>query len=151
MRPRCRGGGRSRTNSRRGTRPSYAPYWTAWTATFRFASGSAGAAGEGAPFVLVKLTDSEGETGWGEGRPMPQWSYETLETATTTIRTYLAPALLGLPVTDRWEMHFRMQRAIGRGPSTGQPVAKAAVDMAVHDLCARAAGLPLRCHPGGSR
>ena len=58
------------------------------TATFHFASGSAGAAGEGAPFVLVKVTDSEGETGWGEGRPMPHWSYETLETATTTIRTY---------------------------------------------------------------
>jgi muconate cycloisomerase len=120
------------------------------TATFRFASGSAGAAGEGAPFVLVKVTDSEGQTGWGEGRPMPQWSYETLETATTTIRTYLAPALLGLPVSDRWEMHRTMQRAIGRGPSTGQPVAKAAVDIAAHDLCARAAGLPLRCYLGGS-
>jgi muconate cycloisomerase len=29
------------------------------------------------------------------------------------------------------------------------PVAKAIVDMAVHDLCARAAGLPLRCLLGG--
>jgi hypothetical protein len=32
-----------------------------------------------------------------------------------------------------------MQQAIGRGPSIGQPVAKAALDMAVHDLCAWAA------------
>lgn len=118
--------------------------------TFRFASGSAGRAGESAPFVLVKLTDSAGEVGWGEGRPMPQWSYETLETVTTTIRVYLAPAILGLPVTDRWGLHQAMHRAIGRGPSTGQPVAKAALDMAIHDLCARGAGLPLRCFLGGS-
>lgn len=118
--------------------------------TFRFASGSAGMAGETVPFVFVKLTDSVGEVGWGEGRPMPQWSYETVETVTTTIRTYLAPAILGLPVTDRWELHQRMQRAIGRGPSTGQPVAKAALDMAVHDLCARAAGVSLRSFLGGS-
>lgn len=118
--------------------------------TFRFASGNAGLAGEAAPFVFVKLTDSAGEIGWGEGRPMPQWSYETVETVTTTIRNYLAPALIGLPVTDRWGLHQRMQRVIGRGPSTGQPVARAALDMALHDLCARSAGLPLRCLLGGS-
>lgn len=118
--------------------------------TFRFASGSAGMAGERAPLVFVKVTDSAGEVGWGEGRPMPQWSYETVETVTTTLRAYLAPAICGLPVTDRWELHQRMQRAIGRGPSTGQPVAKAALDMALHDLCARVAGLPLRCFLGGS-
>jgi len=34
--------------------------------------------------------------------------------------------------------------------STGQPIAKAALDMAVHDLNARAVGLPLRCYLGGS-
>src|SRR5438045_7217273 len=98
--------------------------------TFLFASGSAGKAGESAAFVLVRVTDSEGEIGWGEGRPMPQWSYETQETVTTTLRTYLAPAVLGLQVTDHWGLHQRMQRAIGRGPSTGQPIARAALDMA---------------------
>jgi L-alanine-DL-glutamate epimerase-like enolase superfamily enzyme len=120
------------------------------TGTFRFASGSAGQAGETAPFVLVKLTDSEGETGWGEGRPMPQWSYETLESVTTTIRNYLAPAILGQEIMDRRGLHRRMHSAIGRGPSTGFPIAKAAVDMAVHDLCSRSAGLPLRAFLGGS-
>ncbi|HTD19724.1 MAG TPA: hypothetical protein VK667_09370, partial [Ktedonobacteraceae bacterium] len=99
------------------------------TNTFRFASGSAGKAGDTAPFVLVKLTDNEGEVGWGEGRPMPQWSYETAESITTTIRHYLAPAILGQEITDRWGLHRRMQSAIGRGPSTGFPIAKAAVDM----------------------
>jgi L-alanine-DL-glutamate epimerase-like enolase superfamily enzyme len=120
------------------------------TTTFRFASGSAGKAGDTAPFVLVKLTDNEGEVGWGEGRPMPQWSYETAESITTTIRHYLAPAILGQEITDRWGLHRRMHSAIGRGPSTGFPIAKAAVDMAVHDVCARSAGQPLRNYLGGS-
>jgi muconate cycloisomerase len=120
------------------------------TNTFRFSSGSAGKAGDTAPFVLVKLTDNEGEVGWGEGRPMPQWSYETAETITTTIHKYLAPALIGHEITDRWGLHKRMHSIIGRGPSTGMPIAKAAVDMALHDLCARSAGQPLRAYLGGS-
>jgi muconate cycloisomerase len=120
------------------------------TQTFRFSSGSAGTAGGSAPIVLVKLTDSEGEVGWGEGRPMPQWAYETIDSATTALRTYLGPAILGQEVTDRWGLHQRMHHAIGRGPSTGMPIAKAALDMAVHDLCARRVGLPLRSYLGGS-
>jgi muconate cycloisomerase len=120
------------------------------THTFRFSSGTAGQAGDTAPFVLVKLTDSEGETGWGEGRPMPQWSYETLESVTSTLRQYLAPAILGQEITDRWGLHQRMYSAIGCGPSTGMPIARAALDMALHDLCARSVGLPLRSYLGGS-
>lgn len=119
------------------------------TATFQFASSSAGAAGGTAAHVFVKITDSAGATGWGEGRPLPQWSYETPETVASTIHDYLAPAIRGLPATDRWGLHRAMHGAIGRGPSTGQPIAKAAVDMAVHDLCARAAGLSLRRFLGG--
>lgn len=116
---------------------------------FTFASGSAGAAGGTAPHVFVRITDSEGAVGWGEGRPVPQWSYETLETVATTIRRHLAPAIVGLPITDRWGLHRRLHAAIGRGPSTGQPIAKAAIDLALHDLGARLAGLPLRAYLGG--
>ncbi|GLV59165.1 dipeptide epimerase [Dictyobacter sp. S3.2.2.5] len=119
------------------------------TQTFRFSSGSAGAAGGTASIALVKVTDSAGNVGWGEGRPMPQWSYETIASVTSTIRDYLGPAILGLDITDRWGLHQRMQGAIGRGPSTGMPVARAALDMAAHDLCARNAGLPLRSYLGG--
>jgi muconate cycloisomerase len=118
--------------------------------TFQFASGSAGTAGGTAPHVFVRVTDSQGETGWGEGRPHAAWAYETLESVTTTIRGYLAPAVLGLPVSDRWGLHQRLHGAIGRGPSIGQPIAKAAVDMALHDLCARASGLSLRSFLGGN-
>jgi muconate cycloisomerase len=58
--------------------------------------------------------------------------------------------VIGHPVADRWGLNRRMHAAIGRGPSTGQPVAKAALDMALHDLCARAAGVPLRGYLGGA-
>jgi L-alanine-DL-glutamate epimerase-like enolase superfamily enzyme len=93
---------------------------------------------------------ADGHVGWGEGRPSPGWAYETLETVTATIERHLAPAVAGLPVTDRHGLHERMDAAIGRGPSTGAPVAKAALDIAVHDACAAAAGLTLRGLLGGA-
>ena len=80
---------------------------------------------------------------------MPSWSYETLETITMTVRHQLAPAIMGMPITDRRGIQQRMHQAIGRGPSTGQPIAKAAVDIAAHDLCAQAAGMTLRSFLGG--
>lgn len=120
------------------------------TRTFTFASGTAGAAGEAAPFVFVKLTDNEGEVGWGAVRPMPSWSYETLPSLVTTIRDFFAPMLVGMPITDVHGLQQRLHRVIGRGPSTGQPNAKAAVDMAVYDLASRAAGMTLRSFLGGS-
>lgn len=120
------------------------------TASFSFASGSAGKKGGTAPHVFVKLTDSQGGVGWGEARPVPQWSYETQESVVSTIAKHLAPAVTGLPLSDRFELHRRMHAAVGRGPSTGQPIAKAAVDIAVHDAAARAAGQSLRTFLGGS-
>jgi muconate cycloisomerase len=57
---------------------------------------------------------------------------------------------VGLPIADRWDLHRRLHGALGRGPSTGQPIARAALDTALHDLCARAAGLTLRSFLGGA-
>ena len=120
------------------------------TKTFTFATGTAGAAGQMAPFVFVKLTDSEGEVGWGAVRPMPSWSYETLESLVSTLRGYFAPVLIGMQISDVQGLHQRLHQTIGRGPSTGQPNAKAALDMAMYDLCARAAGMSLRTFLGGT-
>jgi L-alanine-DL-glutamate epimerase-like enolase superfamily enzyme len=119
------------------------------TRAFTFSSGTAGKAGGTAALVLVKVTDSEGEIGWGEGRPMPQWSYETIESAVSTLRRYLNACAVGHSIWDRAGLHRRMFAAVGRGPSTGQPIAKAALDLALHDLGARAAGVPLRSYLGG--
>src|ERR1700761_7166718 len=119
--------------------------------TFTFATGSAGGAGDEAILIYVKITDDDGVIGWGECRPMRQWSYETPESAVTTLRRYLAPAVIGHDLADRAGLHARMNAAIGRGPSTGQPIAKSALDMAVHDLAAKRAGLTLREYLGGAR
>jgi muconate cycloisomerase len=81
---------------------------------------------------------------------MPSWSYETLESLLGTLRHHFAPALKGMPISDFYGLHQRLYQIIGRGPSTCQPNAKAAVDMALYDLCARAAGMSLRAFLGGS-
>ncbi len=120
------------------------------TRPFKFASGSAGVPGEKARLILVRLTDSDGAHGWGEGRPHPSWSYETPEAVVSTIHGHLGPAVMGLEVWDRRGFQARMHGAVGRGPSTGMPVAKAALDLALHDLCARRAGVPLRAFLGGN-
>jgi L-alanine-DL-glutamate epimerase-like enolase superfamily enzyme len=119
--------------------------------TFTFASGSAGGAGDEAILIYVKILDDDGIVGWGECRPIRQWSYETPESAVTTIRRYLAPAVIGHDVSDRAGLHAKMNAAIGRGTSTGQPIAKSALDLAIHDLAAKRAGLPLREFLGGTR
>lgn len=120
------------------------------TKTFTFASGTAGAAGSSVTVPFVKVTDSDGNVGWGEGRPSPSWNYETADSILSTIRDYLGPAVLGLQPSDRWGLHHRMRSVIGLGPSTGMPVAKAALDIALHDAAARAAGLTLRAFLGGA-
>ncbi len=126
------------------------PVYLPMIRSFAFASGSAGKAGGKAPHIFLKLTDSEGGVGWGEGRPVAGWSPETLETVSSVLRNNLAPGVIGLPVTDRWGVHRAMQRILGRGPSMGHPIARAALDMALHDLLAKRAGLPLRAFLGGS-
>ena len=120
------------------------------TRTFNFASGSAGAAGEKALVPFVKITDDEDNYGWSDARPTPSWNYETADSIMSTLTKYLAPAVIGTPVHDRWALHDRMRRVIGTGPSTGMPLAKSALDVAVHDLAARAAGLTVRSYLGGS-
>ena len=68
--------------------------------TFTFASGSAGGAGDEAILIYVRIADDDGAVGWGECRPMRQWSYETPESAVSTIRRYLAPAIIGHDAAD---------------------------------------------------
>ncbi|RJP21977.1 MAG: hypothetical protein C4527_22670 [Candidatus Omnitrophota bacterium] len=97
----------------------------------------------GRPAVLVKITTDDGTVGWGESVPVPKWSDETLESATSTIRTYLTPALLGRDPFDIAGAHEAMNRAISPAFSTGMPLCKAGVDMALHDLCCRFLKIPL--------
>jgi len=106
---------------------------------FKFFEGPDGKPG-GRPAVLVKITAEGGAVGWGQSVPSPRWSYETLETATTTIRRHLAPVLIGRDAFDVDGLHAAMNLAIAPSFSTGQPIAKAGVDLALFDLTGRILG-----------
>jgi L-alanine-DL-glutamate epimerase-like enolase superfamily enzyme len=93
--------------------------------------------------VFVKVTCEGGATGWGQSVPLPTWSYETLESVTSTLRLYLAPALIGRNPTDIEQAHRLMDRAIAASFSTGMPIAKAGLDLALHDLTGKLAGKSL--------
>jgi L-alanine-DL-glutamate epimerase-like enolase superfamily enzyme len=89
------------------------------------------------PAVLVRVTAEDGTSGWGQSVPMPTWSYETPESALHTIRNYLAPAIVGTSPFDLAGVHAKMNKAISPSFSTGMPIAKAGIDLAVHDLAGR--------------
>lgn len=87
--------------------------------------------------VLVKITADDGTVGWGESAQSHTWSYETLESVLSTIRLYLTPVLEGIDALDIMGAHNAMDRIIRPGFSTGMPICKAGVDMALHDLYCR--------------
>src|ERR1035438_7792842 len=92
------------------------------------------------PTVFVKVTCEDGTYGWGQSVPLPTWSYETLESATSALRNYLGPALIGQSPADLEGAHRILDKTIAPSFSTGMPIAKAGLDLALHDLAGRFAG-----------
>jgi muconate cycloisomerase len=91
--------------------------------------------------VLVKVTASDGTVGWGEATPTPAWTYETAESIVSTIERYLAPVTIGRLVWDVDGLTRLYDRVINRGVTIGAPLAKSAVDVALHDLIGRSLGV----------
>lgn len=109
---------------------------------FKFFEDPAGTL-TGRASAIVRITAEDGTVGWGESIPIPKWSYETLETVTTTLRNYLAPQLIGHNVFDIAGAHRVMDQNIAPSFATGQPMAKAGIDIALHDLAGKISGLSL--------
>jgi len=105
------------------------------TGYFKFFTGPHGSAGRAA--VIVKITADNGAVGWGQSLPIAKWSYETLETATIVLREYFAPVLIGRDPTDISGAHTAMSQAVAPGFSTGMPISRAGIDLALHDLCGK--------------
>ncbi|MCW5551662.1 MAG: mandelate racemase [Verrucomicrobiae bacterium] len=103
---------------------------------FKFFEGPSGRS-LGRPTVVVKMTADNGAVGWGQSVPSHRWSYETHETVQATIEHYLAPELIGLDPFDADAIHAAMNRIIAPSFSTGQPICKAGVDLALFDLTGR--------------
>ncbi len=92
------------------------------------------------PAVFVKVTCEDGTFGWGQSVPIHTWSYETLESATHSLREYLAPVLIGKNPFDLAGAHSAMNKAIAPSFSTGMPIAKAGLDIALHDVIGKLTG-----------
>lgn len=94
------------------------------------------------PSVLVRLTDENGVEGWGQAVPVPSWTYETVEGVLSTLEFYLAELLIGRDPADFAGLHAAMNAAIRPAFSVGQPLCKAALDLACHDLAGKQRGVP---------
>jgi len=102
------------------------------TGYFKFFTGPHGSSGRAA--VLIKITADDGTVGWGESIPIAKWSYETLETATIVLRDYYTPALVGRDPTDIDGALAAMDLEVAPGFSTGMPITRSGVDLALYDL-----------------
>lgn len=106
---------------------------------------------EGKRLALVKITDQDGHVGWGEAGPSRRWSAETLESCVSSIRQYLAPAVIGHDLFDIAGLHARMNQELAVGLDPGQPIAKCAIDLAVHDLIGKRLGITVQSWLGAKR
>ncbi len=111
------------------------------TGYFKFFTGSHGSAGRAA--VIIKITADDGTVGWGQSVPIAKWSYETLETATIVLRDYFGPVLIGQDPTDIQGAHYKMNQTIAPGFTTGMPISRAGIDLALHDLTGKLSGKSL--------
>ena len=111
------------------------------TGYFKFFTGPHGSKGRAA--VIVKVTADDGTVGWGQAVPIAKWSYETLETSALTLKEYFAPALIGHDPTDIQGAHAEMDQALAPGFTTGMPISRAGIDLALHDLTGKLKGKSL--------
>jgi len=87
--------------------------------------------------VILRIETDNGLVGWGEAASAPLMTGETLESIVAAIN-FLAPALQGRAAAD-----IEGARAAMHGRMYGNHSAKAAIDIALHDLAGRAAGKPV--------
>jgi L-alanine-DL-glutamate epimerase-like enolase superfamily enzyme len=109
-----------------------------WQGYWKFLEGS-----PGHTVLAVKITADNGLVGWGMSLPVPKWSYESQETAWIAIAKYYAPALVGREVEDLDGAHRAMDAALCPSFSTGMPLARAGIDIALHDLVGKQSGRSL--------
>jgi len=100
---------------------------------------------ESAANILVRIRAADGSIGLGEGSPLAVVTGETQATCFEAARA-MAPLLLG---RDALAVEARMAE-LQRGMA-GNPTTKSAFDMALYDLAARHAQLPLYALLGGER
>jgi len=94
--------------------------------------------------TLVKLTSDTGLTGWGETCPVSPTYAEAHAAGAQAALQQMAPALIGLDV-----LPLPVNRAM-HGALNGHNYAKAAIDIAIHDLLGRNLGVNVSTLLGGA-
>jgi muconate cycloisomerase len=95
--------------------------------------------------VLVRIAADNGLIGWGEAAAAPVMTGETLESIVSAVH-YMAPALRGRDAADIEGACAAMERRI-----YGNHGAKAAIEIALHDLAGKASGKPVHALLGEKR
>jgi muconate cycloisomerase len=95
--------------------------------------------------VLVRVTADNGLIGWGEAASAPTMTGETIESMAAAVRR-LAGVLTGREAAD---IDGALQAM--HGSMYGNSGAKAAIEIALHDLAGRAAGKPVHALLGEQR
>ena len=95
--------------------------------------------------VLVRIEADDGMIGWGEAASAPVMTGETLESIVTAVH-YLAPGLRGREPAD-----IEGALAAMDGRMYGNHGAKAAIEIALHDLAGKAVGKPVHALLGGKK
>lgn len=88
--------------------------------------------------VVVRIQTDSGLTGWGECASSPTFSGETQGSIMAAIDGFLAPAIVGEDPMRREALQTAMERRLA-----GNHGAKAAVDMALHDLAGKGLHAPI--------
>ena len=96
------------------------------------------------PAIILSLETDNGLVGYGEAVPDEHVTGEQVNSAFEILKTVLVPGVMGQNPFDIEHIHYLMDSAITRNPA-----AKAAVDIACHDLMGKAAGQPVYNLLGG--
>jgi L-Ala-D/L-Glu epimerase len=94
--------------------------------------------------VIVRVTSTSGQVGYGEASPLTFFTGETAETAKTCIDRYLAPWVIRQSPIRIDAIHRGWERSF-----PGHRAAKCALDVALYDLKARTLGLSVADLLGG--
>ncbi|MFJ7828050.1 dipeptide epimerase [Psychrobacillus sp. NPDC096623] len=96
--------------------------------------------------VYVTITTSDGIVGYGEAPPTHVITGESMDSIRYAINEIIAPQLIGMNILQSEQVFQKLNTVLVRNTS-----AKAAVDMAIHDILAKYAGVPLYQFLGGYR
>jgi len=95
--------------------------------------------------VILRIETDGGVVGWGEADPLPPFTEESPDGVRDVLHDLFGPGLMAMENVSVNGLHRMMDAAVD-----GSPLAKGAVDMAVHDALARELCVPVYDLLGGA-